>query len=87
MAFATQLESLLKAKGMEVVGRVVGEPRDLRLAFEQLAQAGLPVDAIATTERNTWIVNKIKSRVGGLAQVRVVIPESGDGRSSCARTI
>ncbi len=76
MAFATQLEDLLKAKGIEVVGRVVGEPRDIRLAFERQAQAGAPVTVIATTERNAWMVNNIKSRIGALAQTSVVIPES-----------
>lgn len=75
-AFATRLEELLKAKGIEVAGRVVGEPRDIRLAFERQAGAGAPVTVIATTERNAWMVNNIKSRIGGLAQTGVVIPES-----------
>lgn len=76
MAFAARLEELLKAKGMEVVGRAIGEPRDVRLAFEREAQAGVPVNVIATTERNAWMVSNIKSRIGALAQTSVVIPES-----------
>lgn len=76
MAFATQLEALLKAKGMEAVGRVVGEPRDIRLALEKEALSGAPVNTIATTERNAWMVNNIKSHVAGLAETSIVIPES-----------
>jgi ribose transport system permease protein len=75
-AFATTLEDLLKAKGVAVVGRVVGEPWDVRLAFERQAQAGVPLKVIATTERNAWMVNNIKSRIGDLTQTSVVIPES-----------
>jgi ribose transport system permease protein len=76
MAFAAKLEELLKAKGIEVAGRVVGEPRDVRLALEAQAQAGAPVTVIATTERNAWMVNNIKSHINGLANTSVVIPES-----------
>jgi len=74
--FASALDGLLKARGIEVIGPVVGEPRDIRLAFESAAQAGTPVSVIATTERNAWMVDQIKSQVGALAQTRVVIPES-----------
>ena len=76
MAFATKLESLLLAKGITVGSRIVGEPRDIRLALEKQAQTGVPVDVIATTERNLIIVNNIKSRINELAQVKVVIPDS-----------
>src|ERR1041385_6458349 len=75
-AFAAELERLLGAKGIGVVGSIVGEPRDVRLALEQLVQGGTPVDIIATTEHNVWRVNAITSHVGSLSQVRVVIPES-----------
>jgi ribose transport system permease protein len=76
MAFAAQLESLLKSKGIEVVNRIAGEPPDVRLAFENQAQAGVSVDVIATTEHNASIVSNIKSRIDGLAQASIVIPDS-----------
>jgi ribose transport system permease protein len=76
MAFATQLESLLKSRGIEVVNRITGEPRDVRLALEKQAGAGPPVDVIATTEHNAQIVSNIKSRISGLAQTSIVIPDS-----------
>jgi ribose transport system permease protein len=76
MDFAAKLEQLLKAKNTEVVSRVVGEPRDIRLALEAQAQSGAPVTVIATTERNAWMVIKVKSHINGLANASVVIPES-----------
>lgn len=76
MAFAAQLESLLKSKGIEVVNRIAGEPRDVRLALEKQAQVGAPVDVIATTEHDARIVSNIKSRIDGLAQASIVIPDS-----------
>ncbi len=75
-AFVEQLGNLLKARGTEVVGPVVGEPRDVRLALEKEAQAGKPVQVIATTEHNAWMVNNIKSRIGGLTETSVIIPAS-----------
>ena len=76
MDFVKRLDDLLKARGMEVIGAVVGEPRDVRLALEREARAGLAADLIATTERNAWMVNNVKAQVSGFAQTGVVIPES-----------
>lgn len=75
-AFATRFEELWRAKGGEPVGKVVGEPRDIRLAMAQLAKAGTPVEVIATTERNAWIVGKIQPLVGGLGNARLFLPKS-----------
>jgi ribose transport system permease protein len=77
--FAARLEQLLQAKGIAVAGRAVGEPREIRLALEERVRAGAPVDVIATTERNTLIVEKIQSQVGGLGATRVVVPQSSGG--------
>jgi ribose transport system permease protein len=74
--FAARLEQLLQAKGIAVAGRAIGEPREIRLALEERVRAGAPVDVIATTERNSWIVEKIQSQVGGLGATRVVVPQS-----------
>lgn len=73
-AFASKFEELWKAKGGTLVGKVVGEPRDIRLAMEQLS--GAPVEVVATTERNAWIVGKIQPLVGGLGNARLFLPKS-----------
>jgi ribose transport system permease protein len=75
-AFAAELDSQLKSKGIEVAGRIAGEPRDLRLALEQQARTGGPVAVIATTEHNARVVSNIISRIDGLAQAKIVIPDS-----------
>jgi ribose transport system permease protein len=75
-AFAARLEELLRARQNGSVERVVGEPREIRLALEERVKAGAPLDVIATTERNTWIVEKIRSQVSGLGATRVVVPQS-----------
>src|SRR6476661_6081871 len=47
LAFAQQLESGLKAAGLQIVEVIKGEPKDARDALARLAAAGTKVDAIA----------------------------------------
>jgi ribose transport system permease protein len=73
--FADRAEALLKEKGVDVAGKVVGEPRDIRMALEEQARSGAPVAAIATTERNAFVVDKIRAASGSFGG-RVFIPRS-----------
>ncbi len=74
-AFAARLETLLKSQGVASVARAEGEPRDIRATMEQRVAAGEKTDVIATTERNAFIVDKLRSRVAGYGDTRVVVPE------------
>jgi ribose transport system permease protein len=76
-AFAEALEAALRERGA-TVSRVEGEPRDARMVLEKLAEAGKPLDFIATTpECAQWTLwQNISSRFASLGQPRVITPTS-----------
>jgi len=47
--FADSLEAELRSRGFTVAGKVLGEPRDARMAMKELDQRGVKAAAIATT--------------------------------------
>ncbi|MCC6232511.1 MAG: ABC transporter permease [Verrucomicrobiales bacterium] len=75
-AFASTLEAELQRRGARVAARVIGEPRDARLALEKLATEGSPLGAIATTtECAAWpVLSNVGRRFPVLGEPKLVSP-------------
>lgn len=55
--FATQLESLLISRGARVMAVVRGEPKDARVALQEIAASGESLDAVAVSQAaSAWLV-------------------------------
>jgi len=76
-AFLAALEAALRLAGVAFT-KVEGEPRDARVALEQLAAAGKPVALIATTtDCASWtILQNAGARFPALGQPKIAVPES-----------
>jgi ribose transport system permease protein len=76
-AFITALEAELRGKGV-TTAKAEGEPRDARLALEQLEAAGKPLGFIATTaDCAAWtILQNVGTRFPALGNPRILMPET-----------
>ncbi len=74
--FVTGVGAALRKRGLEVVGEVVGEPRDAREALERLAREGKKLGFIgATAEAAEWtVLQEAATRFPALGAPRMVIP-------------
>ena len=77
-AFLEALTADLNQRQITMAARVAGEPRDLRVALEQLAATNTPLSAILTTpECATWtLLQNVTNRFPSLGSPRVLIPET-----------
>lgn len=76
-AFLAALEAVMRGAGVAFT-KAEGEPRDARVALEQLAAAGKPVAFIATTaDCASWtILQNAGARFPALGQPKIAVPES-----------
>lgn len=76
--FLAALASELGRRGVTVARRVAGEPRDARVALEDLAAAGTPLTHIGTTtDCAAWtLLANVATRFPTLGTPRLVVPES-----------
>jgi ribose transport system permease protein len=76
LSFAAALKKRAEEGGYRVVEVVAGDPPQVRKAFERIAAAGVPVEAIATTQDYAPVVESIKGRFPALAPKPLVVPPS-----------
>jgi ribose transport system permease protein len=76
--FATTVEERLKDSGINVLGKVLGDPRAARQALQQHATNNVPIAAIATTpECAAWTVfESMSEKYPSLGNPRLAIPQS-----------
>lgn len=87
VAFAGAVEKSLKERGASVVARVTGEPRDARVALEELAAKGGKLDGIAASAlASGWLVfDAVKSDFPGLGDPVLIAPERQRGSNFLKR--
>jgi ribose transport system permease protein len=75
--FASALAEALRAKGVNVLVTVQGQPRDARKALEKLAKDGAKPDLIAASLRaGRWaLLENIEQKVPGLGPVAIMAPQ------------
>ncbi len=76
--FADALAQRLAAVGIEVAGKVQGEPRDVRKAIQEIVDASGPIDVVATTRQCAdWpLLGNLEAAFPSLAGARVCVPAS-----------
>jgi ribose transport system permease protein len=86
-AFAAAVEAGLKERGATVVAMVTGEPRDARVALEELAAKGGKLDGIAASAlASGWLVfDAVKSDFPGLGDPVLIAPERQRGSNFLKR--
>jgi ribose transport system permease protein len=77
-AFLEALERGLRGRGLTALVRAQGEPRDARVALEQLAAVGRPLDYIATTPEcaNWTVLQNLRERFPVLGSPPILLAES-----------
>jgi ribose transport system permease protein len=76
-AYVEALKAALRSRSVSVAATVRGEPRDARVALEQLNAGTMPLDAIlTTTDCATWTILKdLNNRFPNLGTPRFLTPE------------
>ena len=76
VAFAQHMQTRLREAGYNIIAVVQGDPATVRQSFQALADSGITLDAVATTQDFSHAITNLKLQFAGMSAVPVVIADS-----------
>jgi ribose transport system permease protein len=75
-AFAQQAQARLQESGYNIIAVVQGDPAAVRQSFQALADSGITLDAVATTQDFSHAIANLKLQFAGMSAAPLIIADS-----------